>query len=100
MPSTPALTAKERLKVIIESSTPVVVVETVEEQRAIQFVREAAAELHLPAFEWSVADGLVRTDDPAQTASAPAAGNLRQPRPGGAGKLAEPSSLLGQINSA
>lgn len=67
MLSTPALSAKDRLKIIIQSSTSVVGIETVEEERAAEIVRQAAAELHLPVFEWSVADGLVRTDNPAET---------------------------------
>jgi SpoVK/Ycf46/Vps4 family AAA+-type ATPase len=49
-----------RLKVLISSSTPVVVIETVEETRAVRLIRSAADELHLPVFEWSVADGLTR----------------------------------------
>src|SRR5690242_21113625 len=49
-----------RLKVLISSSTPVVVIETVEETRAVRLVRSAASELDLPVFEWNVADGLTR----------------------------------------
>ncbi|HEV2963932.1 MAG TPA: AAA family ATPase [Candidatus Angelobacter sp.] len=50
----------ERLKVLINSSTPIVVMETVEEKRAVMLVRAACAELNLPVFEWSIADGLTR----------------------------------------
>jgi hypothetical protein len=50
----------ERLKVLVNSSTPVVVIETVEEARAIRLIRLAADELQLPVFEWSIADGLTR----------------------------------------
>jgi len=53
--------ALQRLKVLINSSTPIVVMETVEETRAVALVREACAELNLPTFEWSIADGLVRS---------------------------------------
>jgi len=49
-----------RLKVLIGSSTPVVVIETVEEPRAVRLIRSAADELQLPVFEWSIADGLTR----------------------------------------
>jgi len=52
---------KDRLKIIIESSTPVVAIETVEEARALDVIRQAAAELQMPVFEWSVADGLFRS---------------------------------------
>lgn len=51
----------ERLKVLINSSTPIVVMETVEEVRAVEAVRAACAELSLAVFEWSIADGLIRS---------------------------------------
>ena len=53
--------ALQRLKILLNSSTPIVVMETVEETRAVGLVREACAELNLPTFEWSIADGLVRS---------------------------------------
>jgi AAA+ superfamily predicted ATPase len=62
--------ALQRLKVLISSSTPIVVMETVEETRAVELDREACAELNLPTFEWSIADGLVRSGSvPASPAS-------------------------------
>src|SRR5215470_7342605 len=51
----------ERLKVLIDSSTPIVVMETVEEMRAVRLVRAASAPLNLAVFEWSIASGLVRS---------------------------------------
>jgi ATPase family associated with various cellular activities (AAA)/AAA+ lid domain len=51
----------ERLKVLINSSTPIVVMETVEEVRALTLVRTACSELNLAFFEWTIADGLVRS---------------------------------------
>ncbi|MDP9269102.1 MAG: hypothetical protein M3P27_12360 [Acidobacteriota bacterium] len=51
----------ERIKVLINSSTPIILMETVEEERALALVRQAAAELNLPLFEWSIADGLTRS---------------------------------------
>ena len=54
------LTPFDRLKVLINSSTPIVVMETVEEMRIIDLVRTACIELTLPVFEWSIADGLTR----------------------------------------
>jgi hypothetical protein len=50
----------ERLKVLIDSSTPIVVMETVEESRAVRMVRAACAALNLAAFEWTIASGLMR----------------------------------------
>ena len=51
----------ERLKVLINSSTPIVVMETVEEVRAVEAVRMACSDLSMAVFEWSIADGLVRS---------------------------------------
>jgi ATP-dependent 26S proteasome regulatory subunit len=51
----------ERLKILIESSTPIVVMETVEEMRAVRLVRAACSALNLATFEWSIASGLVRS---------------------------------------
>jgi hypothetical protein len=50
----------ERLKVLIDSSTPIVVMETVEETRAVRMVRAACTALNLAAFEWTIASGLAR----------------------------------------
>jgi SpoVK/Ycf46/Vps4 family AAA+-type ATPase len=52
--------ALQRLKVLIDSSTPIVVMETVEEVRAVRMVRAACTALNLATFEWSVASGLMR----------------------------------------
>src|SRR5499427_3155429 len=51
----------ERLKVLVNSSTPIVVMETVEELRALSLVRAACADLNMATFEWSIADGLFRS---------------------------------------
>jgi ATPase family protein associated with various cellular activities (AAA) len=62
------LDALSRLKILIDSNTPIVVVETVEEVHAVRLVRAACASLNLAAFEWSIASGLARcgTDGPPQ----------------------------------
>jgi AAA+ superfamily predicted ATPase len=51
----------ERLKVLINSSTPIVVMETAEEVHAVTMVRAACSELNMATFEWTIADGLVRS---------------------------------------
>jgi ATP-dependent 26S proteasome regulatory subunit len=51
----------DRLKVLINSSTPIIVMETSEEMHAISLVRAACAELKMATFEWSIAEGLVRS---------------------------------------
>jgi AAA+ superfamily predicted ATPase len=50
----------ERLRILIDSSTPIVVIETVEEMRAVREVRAACAALNMDVFEWSIASGLTR----------------------------------------
>ncbi len=52
--------ALERLKILLSSSTPIVVMETVEEVRAVRLVRAACSSLNLATFEWSIASGLIR----------------------------------------
>lgn len=54
------LTPLDRLKLIINSHSALVILETVEEMRALNLLRRAASDLQLPVFEWSIADGLVR----------------------------------------
>src|SRR5712691_3557434 len=49
-----------RLKILLESSTPIVAFESVEEVRAVRLVRAACAALNLATFEWTIASGLVR----------------------------------------
>ena len=51
----------DRLKVLINSSTPIVVMETSEEMHAVNMVRAACTELKMATFEWSIADGLLRS---------------------------------------
>jgi SpoVK/Ycf46/Vps4 family AAA+-type ATPase len=55
------MNALDRLKVLINSSTPIVVMETVEELRAVVLVRQACSDLNMAVFEWTIADGLVRS---------------------------------------
>jgi ATP-dependent 26S proteasome regulatory subunit len=55
------MNALERLKVLINSSTPIVVMETVEEVRAVRMVRLACSDLNLATFEWTIASGLARS---------------------------------------
>jgi hypothetical protein len=50
----------DTLKVVIDSSAPIVVMETVEEVGAVRLVRVACASLNLAPFEWSIASGLAR----------------------------------------
>jgi ATPase family associated with various cellular activities (AAA) len=51
----------DRLKVLINSSTPIVVMETSEEVHAVNLVHAACSQLNMATFEWSIADGLLRS---------------------------------------
>ena len=61
-------TPVERMKILINSSTPIVIMETVEEMRALALVRAACSELNMAVFEWTIADGLVRSGSGASVA--------------------------------
>ncbi len=60
----PAMNSLDRLKILINSSTPIVIMETIEEARALSLIRQACGDLRLPIFEWTIADGLVRSGSP------------------------------------
>jgi SpoVK/Ycf46/Vps4 family AAA+-type ATPase len=74
-PQSPTQNPLDRLKVLVNSSTPIVVMETVEEVRALSLVRTACSQLSLALFEWTIADGLVRSSSGANFP--PAAANAR-----------------------
>jgi len=91
--------ALDRLKVLINSSTPIVVVETSEEMRAVNLVRTACSELNMATFEWSIADGLVRSGSnaPAENHKSPPQARIDQSAGWtrvNAGGLAQPHSPL------
>jgi len=67
----------ERLKILIDSSTPIVVMETVEEVRAVRMARAACSTLNLAVFEWTIASGLARSS------SGSLESRLELPIPGG-----------------
>jgi hypothetical protein len=73
----------DRLKVLINSSTPIIVMETSEEMRAVSLVRAACSALNMATFEWSVADGLVRSGSQAPTENHRNLSTTRADQPGG-----------------
>ena len=97
----------DRLKVLIDSSTPIIVIETVEEMRAVQMVREASSPLNLAVFEWSIATGLARCGSaPGSAAEAKFPGaahaSLRQPDETTANAIynsREPVQVLGTLEA-
>src|SRR6201997_833481 len=89
----------DRLKVLINSSTPIVVMETSEEMRAVSLVRTACSELNMATFEWSIADGLVRagSNTPAENHKNPVQARVDQSAGWtrvSSGSLAQPHTTL------
>ena len=82
----------DRLKILINSSTPMVVMETVEERRALSLVRNACSELQLAMFEWSIADGLPRSGGGAPPPASPSSIQARGEQMGNWGHTSAPSS--------
>jgi hypothetical protein len=56
-------TSVHDLRILIRSSHPLVVIETVEEGRVLTLLQSVAAQERMPLFEWSVTRGLTRADD-------------------------------------
>ncbi len=99
MPSIP-----DRLKVLLDSSTPIVVMETVEEICAVRTVRAACAALNLATFEWSIASGLARCGGdavlpPVELGKLPphAAGSGDDPNPQAMYNSRDPAQMLGNL---
>ena len=51
------------LRTLIRSYHPLVVIETVEEERVFSLLQSVTAQERMPLFEWSVTRGLTRTDE-------------------------------------
>lgn len=56
-------TSVHDLRTLIRSSHPLVVIETVEEDRVLALLQSVTAQERMPLFEWSVTRGLTRADD-------------------------------------
>jgi SpoVK/Ycf46/Vps4 family AAA+-type ATPase len=62
------------LELILNSSTPIIVIESKEELRVIELFTRLGIRLHQPLFRWTITDGVQRLDieyDPQQFASDP-----------------------------
>lgn len=56
-------TSVHDLRTLIRSSHPLIVIETVEEERVLTLLQSVAAQERMPLFEWSVTRGLTRADE-------------------------------------
>jgi hypothetical protein len=54
----------EDIKLLIRTRRPLVTIQTVEEQYAARLIRLSGREMGLPVLEWSISDGLWRTQPP------------------------------------
>lgn len=71
----------EDLRVLVQAKSPLIVIETYEEPRALALIKRLAVNLMRPVFQWTITDGLLRVD----RESSPQAFNT------------EPAQLLAQI---
>ena len=56
-------TSVHDLRTLIRSSHPLVVIETVEEERVLALLQSVTAQERMPLFEWSITGGLTRADE-------------------------------------
>jgi hypothetical protein len=56
-------TSVHDLRTLIRSSHPLIVIETVEEERVLALLQSVAAQERMPLFEWSITRGLTRHDE-------------------------------------
>ncbi len=56
-------TSVHDLRTLIRSCHPLIVIETVEEERVLALLQSVAAQERMPLFEWSITRGLTRHDD-------------------------------------
>ena len=63
MPSMALSTSVHDLRTLIRSFHPLIVIETVEEDRVQALLQSVAAQERIPLFEWSITRGLTRQED-------------------------------------
>ena len=56
-------TSVHDLRTLIRSSHPLIIIETVEEERVLSLLQSVAAQERMPLFEWSITRGLTRADE-------------------------------------
>jgi SpoVK/Ycf46/Vps4 family AAA+-type ATPase len=56
------MTDNNDLDLLIRGHTPIIAIESFEEQRVLEYLVNSAVKSNIPLFKWSVTDGLVRLD--------------------------------------
>jgi hypothetical protein len=87
----------QHFKTLVVSFHPLIVIETVEEERIQTLMQKACSDMQMPIFEWSIAQGLMRSPDSPdnrwQNEYAPPGAKRGQALP----KTAEPIDMLRHI---
>ena len=87
----------QHFKTLVVSFHPVIVIETVEEERVQTLMQKVCADMQMPVFEWSIAQGLMRSpespDNRWQNEYSPPGAKRGQALP----KTAEPIDMLRHI---
>jgi MoxR-like ATPase len=87
----------QHFKTLVVSFHPVIVIDTVEEERVQTLMQKACTDMQMPIFEWSIAQGLMRSpespDNRWQNEYAPPGAKRGQALP----KTAEPIDMLRHI---
>ncbi|NCJ08763.1 AAA family ATPase [Synechococcales cyanobacterium C] len=87
------------IQTLVLSFHPVIVIETVEEERIQNLLKKATQEMSIPMFEWSLSQGLIRAPG---TYDAPWTNEYAPPgtiKPTSIGNTAEPLAVLQHIES-
>ncbi len=51
------------IQTLVQAFHPIVVIETVEEERVLELLQTATKDMSMPLFQWSIANGLSKTQD-------------------------------------
>jgi ATP-dependent 26S proteasome regulatory subunit len=87
----------QHFQTLVMSFHPVIVIETVEEERVATLINAACNELQMAVFEWSIAQGLMRSQDNLHNRWQNDYASPGAKRNQGIGKTAEPIDLLRHI---
>ncbi|GAB4240499.1 MAG: AAA family ATPase [Acidobacteriota bacterium] len=62
--NSPSTSTAHEIKILIRSHQPLLVFETVEEERVGRILEDVSRDLEMPLFEWTLSKGLYRRDNP------------------------------------
>lgn len=59
----PLSVSVRNIQTLVQAFHPIVVIETVEEERVLELLQAATKDMSMPLFQWSIANGLSKTQD-------------------------------------